>query len=391
MAISCDILIVGGGVIGASVAHALSQRRAGRVILLEKAYLGAGASGKSAAVIRQHFDHPLTAVMAQKGLRVYEHFDDLIGGPTIFTRTGMVMVVHARDRAGLEANLAMQRGLGIDVRLVTGQVLADIDANARVSDDEVAAFEAEAGTVDAVQVIASYAEAARDCGADVRLGVEVKSIVTEGGKVVGVETNEGRYGCRTLVLATGPWTAGLAKTAKVALPVQACRAQVALFRRPPDCGRRGAIYGDFAQGIYFKPAPGDLIHAGMLVVPGRPAEDPDHYDEAVKGDWLALVRQRLSRRYPAMHRAYGRGGYGALHAETPDGHPLLGRWPGPEGAFVAAGFGSHGFKMAPVVGQVMAELIVDGQTKVLDVTPLRPTRFDENEPVKTTHSYGGVG
>jgi sarcosine oxidase subunit beta len=392
MAVTCDILIIGGGVIGTSIAHALGQRRAGRVILLEKAYLGAGVSGKAPAVIRQHFENRLTAELAQKGLRVYEHFDELIGGPPVFTRTGMVLIVPERDRAVLETNLAMQRELGIDVRLATGQVLADIDPNARLADDETAAFEAEAGHVDAVQVIASFAEAARERGADLRLGVEVKALVVEGGRVAGVDTNEGRYECRTLVLSAGPWSAPLARTAKLTLPVQAVRTQVALFRRPPDCGRRGTIYGDFAQGIYFKPAPGELIQVGNLSGQEKPqTAEPDRYDEAADSAWLPQVRQRLSRRYPAMHRSYGRGGFGSLRAVTPDEHPILDRWPGVEGAYLAVGFGNHGFRLAPIVGPLLAELIVDGQAKTLDIGPLRLARFDENALIKTAHAYGIVG
>src|SRR5437016_4260536 len=124
MAVSCDFLIVGGGVIGTSIAFALARRRAGRVLLLEKSYLGAGSSGKSGAIVRQHYSNRLTAAMAQKSLRVFEHFEDAIGGPPVFTHTGMVIVVNERDRAGLEANLALQCDLGIDVRLVSAQVLA---------------------------------------------------------------------------------------------------------------------------------------------------------------------------------------------------------------------------------------------------------------------------
>src|SRR5438132_3574254 len=118
---TADILIIGGGVIGTSIAHALASRRAGRVILLEKSFLGAGSSGKSGAIIRQHYSNHLTAAMAQKSLRVFEHFDDAVGGPPVFTHTGMVIVVNERDRKGLEANLALQRQLGIDVRLVSGR------------------------------------------------------------------------------------------------------------------------------------------------------------------------------------------------------------------------------------------------------------------------------
>jgi sarcosine oxidase subunit beta len=392
VAVSCDILIVGGGIIGTSIAFALAKRRAGRVVLLEKAFLGAGSSGKSGAIIRQHYSNRLTAAMAQKGLRVFEHFDDLVGGPPVFTRSGMVLVVNDRHRAALEANITMQHELGIDVRLVTAQVLADIDPNVRLADDEVAAYEAEAGYVEAVQAVASYAEAARREGADVRLGVEVKSVVTEGDRVAGVETNEGRYQCRSLVLATGPWAAQLAKTLKLQLPVQACRTQVALFRRPPDTGRRTAVYGDFVQGIYFKPTHGEMLHAGSLAGEElKDPVDPDHYNEAADGTWLPQIRQRLGRRYPTMHRGYGRGGYGALYAITPDWHPILDRLPGLEGAYCAIGFSGHGFKMAPVVGDLMAELVLDGQARTFDITPLRLARFAENDLFKTPYAYGVMG
>src|SRR2546422_7224217 len=119
MAVNCDFLIVGGGVMGTSIAWHLAQRRAGRVVLLEKSFLGAGSSGKSGAIIRQHYSNRLTATMAQKSLRVFEHFEDVVGGPPVFTRTGLIVVVNEKDRAGPEANLDMQREIRIAVRLVS--------------------------------------------------------------------------------------------------------------------------------------------------------------------------------------------------------------------------------------------------------------------------------
>jgi sarcosine oxidase subunit beta len=392
MAVNCDIVIVGGGVMGTSIAWHLARRRAGKVMLLEKSFLGAGSSGKSGAIIRQHYSNKLTASMAQKSLRVFERFEDVVGGPPVFTRTGLIVVVNEKDRAGLEANLAMQRELGIDVRLVSSQVLADIDRNARLAEEELAAFEAESGYVEAVQVVASFAEAARKEGADIRMGVEVQSVVTQGGKLVGVDTNEGRYNSKSVVLATGPWAAQLSKDLGVKLPVQACRTQVALYRRPPDFGRRAAVYADFVQGIYFKPTHGEMIHAGSLA--GEEINNPvnpDAYNEAADGEWLPQVRQRLSRRYPGMHRGYGRGGYGALYAVTPDWHPILDKIPGLEGGYLAVGFSGHGFKMSPIVGQLMAELIVDGKITTLDVAPLRLARFEESDLVKTGYAYGVMG
>jgi sarcosine oxidase subunit beta len=392
MSVSCDFLIVGGGVIGTSIAFHLAQRGVGRVVLLEKSWLGSGSSGKSGAIVRQHYSNRLTASMARLSLRTFEQFDDLVGGPPVFTHTGMVLVVNERDRAGLEANCTMQRELGIDVRPVMAQELADIDPNARLAEDELAVFEAEAGYVESVQVVASFAEAAQRHGADIREGVEVEKLLLEGKRVAGVLTNEGRYLSGCVILATGPWAAQLARDAGVKLPVQACRTQVALFRKPTNFGRRCAIYGDFVQGIYFKPTHGDMVHAGSLAGEEiREPVDPDDYNEAADGAWLPGVRQRLSRRYPGMHRGYGRGGYGALYGITPDWHPILDKLPGLEGAYCAVGFSGHGFKMSPIVGQLMTELIVDGQAKTLDMGPLRFARFEENDLVKTPYTYGVMG
>lgn len=389
---SGDILIIGGGVMGASIACHLARRRVGRVILLEKAHLGAGASGKSGAIIRQHYSNALTATLAQRSLRVFEKFEEIYGGPPVFTRTGLAIIVAEKDRPGLEANLTMLQGLGIPTRMVSSQELAELDPNVRLGEDEAAAWEEDAGYVEAVQVVASFAEAARREGAEICEGVEVKLIQVENGRVVGVVTNEGRYSTGCVVLAAGPWAARVAKSVGIELPVTACRTQVALFRKPPELARRGATYGDFVQGIYFKPTHGDMIHMGSIA--GEEIQhpvDPDAYDESADGDWLPLMRQRLSRRYPGMHRGYGRGGYGALYAITPDWHPILDRLPGVEGLYAAVGFSGHGFKMSPMIGQLMTELIVDGQAKSLDITPLRFTRFAENDLVKTAYSYGVMG
>src|SRR5207245_10873395 len=154
--------------------------------------------------------------------------------------------------------------------------------------------------------VASSAEAAGRHGVRIRQGVEVKALRLQGDRVVGAVTNEGRYNCKTVILATGPWAARLAQEIGIALPVQACRTQVAPYRRPADFGRPCPVYGDFVQGLYFKPTHGEMLHAGSIA--GEEVDnavDPDEYKEAANGTWLIKMRQRLSWCYPSMHRGYG--------------------------------------------------------------------------------------
>jgi sarcosine oxidase subunit beta len=389
MAATCDVLIVGGGVLGVSLAYHLAQRRPGRVVLLEKAFVGAGASGKSAAIVRARQSIPLTCALARRGLEFYERFGDQIGGPPVFTRTGLVLFTPESSRADLAA--AAEADLGEGVRMLSAQDLTDLDPNVRLAEDEIAAFEPDAGYLDPVQTVTALAEAARRHGADIRQGVEVKGLVVEKGRCVGVETNEGVCSCATLVLATGPWAAQLLKPFKITLPLEARRTQTALFRRPPDSGRRSQVHADFVQGLYFRPSHGDLIQVGAIDPLLGSVADPDHFDEAAEADWLPGVRQRLSRRYPPLHRAFGRGGYGVVYGLSPDGHPIIDRLPGLDGAHCVAGFGGNGFLLAPVVGELMADWILDGKPGEWDLRPLRLSRFEENDLVKPSTAFAMLG
>jgi sarcosine oxidase subunit beta len=389
MASSSEILVVGGGVIGTCIAYQLARRRAGRVVLLEKAFPGAGASGKSPALVRALDSTPLTSAMALAGLQVYEHFSETIGGPPVFTRTGLVLITPEADRAALRSAVSPESAGGAGPRLIEAHELAEIDPNVRLSDNEAAAIEPAAGYLDGVQVVASFADAARRHGADVRQGVEVKSITVEKGRVTGVETNEGPLACGALVLATGPWAPVLLRAHKVTMPVQGRRAPTALFRRPADAGRRALVLADFVQGLYFRPAQGELIQIGRVVsdADSSPA-DPDEYDESAPGDWLPSVRQRLSRRYPALHRALGRGGFSAVYAATADNHPVVDRLPGLERAWCATGFGGNAFQLAPAAGETLTQWIVDGQPSTFDPAPLRLGRFEEDDLAKPTWPFG---
>ena len=389
---TADIVVIGGGVMGTSIAFHLARRGGGRVLLLEKSFLGAGSSGKSGAIIRQHYSHPLTAGMARHGLKFFEQFPELVGGPPVFTHTGLVVIATAANRSALEANLAMQRGLGIQVSMVSREELRSIDPHAALADDEIAAYEAEAGYCESLQVVVSFAEAARRWGAEIREQTPVTGIQLEGTRVAAVATAAGTVSTRTVVLATGPWAGRLAATAGVELPVQPCRTQVALFRRPCEYGPPRPAYGDFANQVYFKPTHGDMLHVGNIDPrEDRAKVDPDEYVEVADWEFVREMRGKLTGRYPVMWRSVGRGGFAALYAVTPDWHPILDRLPGVDGAYCAAGFSGHGFKMSPAVGQLITELILDGAARTFDIRPLRATRFAEQDLFASNNAYSVMG
>ncbi|MDA1313684.1 MAG: FAD-binding oxidoreductase [Acidobacteria bacterium] len=377
---TADVVIVGGGVMGTAIAHELARRGAGSIVLIEKSGLAAGSSGKSGANIRCHYSRPLTTSMALYGLRTFEAFPEQVGGPAVFTRAGMIVIAPSAMRASLAATIELQKSLGVEVNFISADELRDIDEGAKLGEGEIAAFESEAGYCDAVQVVTSYAAAARAGGAEIHEGVRVTSILTEDKRVSGVATTQGDIATRTVVLAAGPWSAAVARGLDVALPVRSCRVEVALLRTPcePMLNRPQPLYCDFSQEIYHRPLPGGLLHIGNIDPREvRDEVDPDNYNEIAGGAFIDEMREKVERRYPPYRHAIGRGGYAALYSVTPDWHPILDRLPGVEGAFCAAGFSGHGFKMAPAVSKVITEMILDGQATSFDVSPLDAKRFDE--------------
>jgi sarcosine oxidase, subunit beta len=370
MASPCDIVIVGGGVLGASAACHLAERRPGRIVLLERSFLGAGGSGQRAANSSRLGTEPSLTAMVQRSFQVYPSFSEALGGPPVFTRTGLALIAAEVDREGI------QQQLDPNIQQLSALELLELDSNAHLNEGECAFLDREAGTLDAVGVIAAYAEAARQAGVELCQGVEVQRIVAAKGKIHAVETNEGTYDCGAVVLTAGTWSPELVRELGVSLPVRACRVPVAMFRRPPDSGRRSIIHVDRVQGLTFQPAPGDLLLAAALVPDElEKGATEESSSEAVTAEWLAHVRQRLSRRCPALHRAFGRGGYRGL-AALADGLPILDRLPGVEGGYCAVGFGTRDVELAPAVGEMLANLILGGQTPGMERNPLGLARFE---------------
>lgn len=387
---TADIVIIGGGVMGASIAYHLAARRAGRVILVEKGWLASGPTGKSSAIIRQHYSNAVTAAMALHSFQVFRDFSDIIGGSAGFVQTGFLILTAAKDRDGLAANVALQQRVGIRTSLVSADDLKDLAPHLDVRDLVAAAYEPDSGYADPVKTTTALAARAQALGAEVHEGVAVTGLLVTGDRVNGVKTAQGDIDAPVVVNAAGPWAARLARQAGIVLPIDVSRHQVASMRRPHDAGAPHPGYADFINMIYARPDAGEFTIAGGIdPAEQEPVVDPDRYDEGADQPFIERMSARLRARMPGFARAISRGGWSGLYDITPDWHPILDRLM--DGFYCAAGFSGHGFKLAPAVGAMMADLITGTAQSGLDIALFRARRFQEHAPIKGQYEYSIIG
>ena len=365
---TADVVIVGGGVVGASILFNLGRLGVTDTLLVEKDVLASGSTGRSQAICRMHYSNPVTAAMAWESLGIFTNFNEIVGGESGFVETGYLVVVKEEDSAGLAHNVAMQYGLGIDTMRITAKDLEDIAPMVSVSEDEYMAWEPLSGYADPYMVTTSYAKRARELGAEIVLRNAVTEIEVSGGRVKAVVTPEGRVETPVAVVAAGPWSKEVLGKVGVDVPLVPVRHQVASLTRPVDELPMHPTVGDIAQSFSFRPDGNSLTMMGF----GDDEEvGVDTYNEGVDMDVMADALERLTRRIPAMSEAYFRGGWSGLFTTTPDWHPILDAVPGIEGLYCAIGFSGHGFKLSPMIGVTMSELIVEGAPETLNISPLR--------------------
>jgi sarcosine oxidase subunit beta len=384
MKATADVVIIGGGVVGCGILYNLARLGVTDTLLLEKDVLGSGSTGRSQAICRMHYSNPVTAAMAWESLGVFTHFGEVVGGESGFVETGYLVVVAKEDRPGLERNVAMQHALGIDTMLVTAADLRDIAPMVSVSEDEAMGWEPQSGYADPHMVTTSYAARAREMGAEIALRAPANDIEISGGKVRAVVTAQGRIETPVAVVAAGPWSKGELARVGVDVPLVPVRHQIASIARPVDQLPLHPTVGDIAQSFSFRPDGSTMTLMGFG---DDEVADVETYNQGVDMDTAADAMARLTRRMPAMSDAYYRGGWSGLFTTTPDWHPVLDQVPGIEGLYCAIGFSGHGFKLSPMIGVTMAELIVEGVATTIDISPLRYSRFEENDLLESSYRY----
>ena len=380
---TADAVIIGGGVMGCSILYNLAKLGVADSLLLEMDVLGSGSTGRSQAICRMHYSNPVTASMAWESLKVFTAFDERVGGSSGFVQTGYLVIVEPIDRPGLERNIAMQQDLGIDTGIVSADDVARLAPMVGVDDDEGLAWEPRSGYADPYQVTTSYANRAREMGAEIVLRNPATAIEISGGRVVAVNTSQGRVETPVAVVAAGPWSRREMAKIGVELPLSTVRHQVATMTRPLDQIPTHPIVGDIAQSFSFRPDGSGMTMLGF----GEDEVEVDSYNQGVDMETVAANRGKLVRRMPPMSDSYFRGGWSGLFTITPDWHPILDRVPGIEGLYCAVGFSGHGFKLSPMIGLTMAELIVQGEASSIDINPLRFQRFDEGDLLNSSYRY----
>ncbi len=298
MPTSSDVIIVGGGINGASIAFNLAKEGL-KVILIEKDFIAAGPTGRSSAIIRQHYSHEETARMALRSLHIFQNFDDVIGGDPDFHQTGFLLAARPEDVEQLKANVALQQRVGINTRVVSPQEVKELEPHISIEGIAAAAYEPESGYADPAATTTAYAGRAKDLGARLQLGTRVRSLLVKGGRVTGVDTDQGAFQAGAVVVAAGPWTALITETIGLQLPIKASRHQVATYKRPDEFEHH-MVFAGFADEVYIRPETGQLMLVGSIEPEEAEEEvaDPDRFNERVDFDILAEFSERVVRRYP---------------------------------------------------------------------------------------------
>ena len=379
---TADAVIVGGGVMGCSILHALARRGLRETVLLERGVLSSGSTGRSQGILRMHYSNEVTSRMAWESLRIFKSFDEEVGGSSGYVNAGYLLIVGQGDRASMEENAAMQRGVGVRTEVLSADRVRDVAPAFSVQDDEACAYEPESGYADPYLVTHAYAAAAKDLGGEIRVAAPVTGIQTAGGRVTGVMTNSGSISTRAAVVAAGPWSRPLLGAIGIEAPLETVRHQVVMLRRPRHRISTHPVVGDVVNSFSARPDAGGVT---LVALGEEERAEPDSYDQGVDAGVVEDVLPRLVRRMPGMEEAVFRGGWSGLFTTTPDWHPILDAVPGIEGLYVAVGFSGHGFKLAPMVGVAMSEMVVDGRASTIDVSALGLSRFQDGARLRSRY------
>ncbi len=382
---TADVVVIGAGVNGASLAYHLTLLGVRRVLVLEKKVAATGATGLSSGLVRMHYTNEVEARLALSSYAYFRNWADMIGGECGFTETGFIRTVAPKNTEKLRANVAMLQRIGVETYLITPGELHDLAPNIWAEDILLAAYEPHSGYADPTATTLSLLDAARQRGVQLRQHAEVQGFLTQGERILGVQTSEGVIEAGTIACATGGWTMELLQKLGLKFPVWNIRHQVAILQRPGDAQADHMTYIDGVLDVYYRPdSPGLTLVGGGAMEPGV---DPDHFEQNADASFVEEIAEKVSRRMPALENATYMHGWAGIFAVSADLHPLLGPVPGYENLYAIFGCNGTGFKTAPAVGKALAEQITGASEPEIPITSLRPARYFEQATIHDPNSY----
>jgi sarcosine oxidase subunit beta len=366
---AADVVIVGAGAIGTSIAYHLARRGARDVVVLERDQVGAGSTSKAAGGIRVQFATRVEIEFSLRGIAFFERFRDEMGAACDFHQEGYLFVV--TDEATLarfRRNVALQQSLGGDVRIIAPDDARALVPSLRVDDAIAAVWGPRDGYASPNDVVQAYAAQARARGVRIVEDTEVTGIELDHHRVVAVRTPAGAIATRLVINAAGPWAGLVGRLAGLTLPVDPRRRHIFVTDAFDGIRHPLPLVTDCGSGFYCRSEQG-----AVLMSPGDIGEATE-YEPHVDWSQLETAVEKAVRRIPALEHAQVRHAWAGLRPLTPDGRAILDWAPGVEGLFLAVGFCGHGFQHSPAVGETVAELLMDGRT-ALDISDLALGRF----------------
>ncbi len=379
---TADVVVIGGGVMGASTAYHLALEGVKDVALLEKeSYFGQGATGRCAGGIRHQFATDVNVRLSIVSLEMLDRFKQETGQDPEVRKCGYLFVLtDEKDVISFKQNMQMQQRLGVATEWLDGDEIRSRLPVMRFHDALGGTLNPNDGLADPNGVVMGYIQAARKLGVKPLTDVEVQGIVVESGKACAVATNRGQIETRNVVNAAGPWAGVIGKFAGIDIPITPLRRQMItttpLLKLPEDF----PFVIDFAQSLYFH-REGEGILTGM----SNPDETPG-FDQSIDEDWEVEAMNAAAERMPMLEKAGRLAGWAGLYEVTPDAHPIFGPTP-VEGFWIVGGFSGHGFMHGPVAGKLIQEFITEGNARTVDVSSLDLDRFEEGRLI---HEYNVV-
>ncbi len=382
-----DVVVVGAGIFGASTAYQLCRGGAGKVLLLDRDGLCAGDSGRTFGMVRRHYSNAVTARLAIRGTRTIVDWADEIGvGDAGYVRTGYLLTVADRLVPACRDNVARLKGLGLNTSFVGPDEIAELEPLLSLEGIAAAAYEPEGGFADVHKMVLGWFAAATHLGLVSRMGCAVTDVLTDGGRVIGVRTNQGDIAVGRVVLATGAWGPELLRPLGVDVPIALKRVQVAILRQPVGAPRPNVLCSDSVTNVVVRPDRGALVYA-VTYWEESPLERADDCEHGLSPGYEAAIQRAFAERYPQLVGAELVTGWAGPYDYPPDWNPILGWAPGVDGLYLALGWSGHGFKLSPAVGEVVAAEVL-GTEPPIDVSELRPERFERGELLRLAYGPG---